>query len=59
MYPPPPPPPKSMVLRRFGLKRGIDFLHFSLESGMVFEGSTGVHERICRFKFQINEKERE
>ena len=46
---PPPPLPKSMVLRRFGLKTGIDFLHFSLESGMLFEGTTGVYERICRF----------
>ena len=45
----PSPPPKSRVLRRFGLKTGIDFLHFSLESGMVFEGTTGEYERICRF----------
>ena len=30
----------------FGLKTGIDFAHFSLESGMVFEGTTGVYERI-------------
>ena len=28
-------------LRRFGLKTGIDFAHFSLESSMVFKGSTG------------------
>ena len=27
------------------LKTCIDFLHFSLESGMVFEGTTGVFER--------------
>ena len=26
------------VFRRFGLKTGIDFAHFGLESGMVFEG---------------------
>ena len=36
-------------LRRFGLKTGTDFDHFDLESGMVFEGTTGVYERICRF----------
>ena len=30
----------------FGLKTGIDFAHFSLESGMVFEETTGVYERI-------------
>ena len=28
-------------LRRFGLKTGIHFAHFVLESGMVFEGTTG------------------
>ena len=32
-------------LRRFG--RSVD--HFVLESGMVFEGTTGVYEGICRF----------
>ena len=38
--------PKGMA---FGLKTGIDFTHFGLESGMVFEGTTGVYERIYRF----------
>ena len=34
----------------FGLKTGIDFAHFDLESAsMVFEGTTGVYERIYRF----------
>ena len=28
---------------------GKDFANFGLESGMVFEGTTGMHERICRF----------
>ena len=42
--------PKGVwFLRRFGLKAGIDFAHFGLESGMVFKGTTGVYERICRF----------
>ena len=27
----------------------IDFAYFGLESGMVFEGKTGLHERICHF----------
>ena len=36
-------------LRRFGLTTGIDFAHFGLESGLVFEGTTGVYERIYRF----------
>ena len=34
---------------RFGLKTGIHFVHFGLESGMVFKGTTGVYERIYRF----------
>ena len=33
----------------FGLKTGIDFAHFGLELGMVFEGTTGACERICHF----------
>ena len=40
------------VFRRFGLKTGINFAHFGLESGMVFEGTTGVYERIYRFNFK-------
>ena len=40
-------------LRRFGLKMDIDFAHFGLESGMVFEGTKEVYEGI------INKKERE
>ena len=31
------------------LKTCIHFAHFGLESGMVFEGTTGVYERIYRF----------
>ena len=38
-----------------GLKTGIHFVHFGLESGMVFEGTTVAYERL----FQMNtEKER-
>ena len=36
-------------LRRFGLKTGTQFAYFGLESGMVFEGTTGVYERTYRF----------
>ena len=36
-------------LRRFGLKTGIHLAHFGLGSSMVFEGTTGVYERIYRF----------
>ena len=34
-----------------GIKKGIYFAHFGLESGMVFERTTGpgVYERIYRF----------
>ena len=30
----------GVFLHRFGLKAGIDFAHFGLESGMVLEGTT-------------------
>ena len=43
------PPHRVGFLRRFGLKMSIHFANFALESGMVFEGTTGVHERIYRF----------
>ena len=42
-------PQREGVLRRFGLKKGIDFAHFGLESGVVFDKSTGVYERIYGF----------
>jgi len=38
------PPQRVGVLGCFGLKTGIDFAHFGLESGMGFEGITGVLE---------------
>ena len=48
------PPHRVGFLRRFGLKTGIHFDHFCLESGMVFEGTTGVKEReICEFKMDL------
>ena len=34
------PPHRVGFLCRFGLKTGVDFAHFGLESGMVFEGAT-------------------
>ena len=43
----------------FGLKTGIDFAHFGVESSMVFEGVTGVHELKLSFQLQISKKERE
>ena len=42
-------PPRVWFLRPVGLKTVKDFSHFDLESGMVFEGTTRVNERICRF----------
>ena len=46
-------------LRRFGLKTSIHFAHFGLESGMVFEGTTGVYERIYRFNSKwVRKKEK-
>ena len=31
------------------LKTGIHFAHLGLDSGMVFEGTTGAYERIYRY----------
>ena len=42
-------PKQAWFLHRFGLKTGIDFVHFGLESGMILEGTTGVYECIYRF----------
>ena len=53
------PPHRVGFLRRFGLKTGIHFAHFGLESGMVFEGTTGVYERIYRFNSKwVRKKEK-
>ena len=38
------PPQRVGFLFRSGLKMGIDFVHFGLESGMVFEGTTGMYD---------------
>ena len=55
------PPHQVEFLRCFGLKKGIHFADFGLESGMVFEGTTGVYEHICHklLQFQMTKKERE
>ena len=37
------------LLGLFSLKTGIDFAHFCLEAGVVFEGTTGVYECIYCF----------
>ena len=42
------PPPRKWFLGRFGLKTGIHFAYFFLESGMVSEGTTEAYERIYR-----------
>ena len=43
------PPHRVWFFSRFGLKTGKNFAHFGLELGMVFEGTTGVYERLYRF----------
>ena len=45
-----PPPPKGYGFWAVLVKeRGLDFVYFGLESGMVFEETTDVYERIYRF----------
>ena len=49
--------PESVgFLSHFGLKTGIDFAHFGPESGVVFEGTTEVYERIYRFNSKLVRK---
>ena len=36
-------------MRRLGPKTGIDFAHFGLESGMVYERTTVVYRCVRRF----------
>ena len=43
------PPHRVGFLPSFGLKTGIHFAHVCLESGMVFDGTSGMYERIYRF----------
>ena len=45
---------KYLFFSRFGLKTGLHFAHFGLESGIVFDGITGVYERICYFSSVMN-----
>ena len=51
------PSQRVWFLHRFGLKMVIDFAPFGLESGMVFEETTGV--MYLWFQFKMNKKERE
>ena len=50
-------PHRVGFLRRSGLKTGIQFAHFGLESGIVFEGTKGVYERTFTVSIP-NESER-
>ena len=52
------PPKRLWFLGRFGSKTGIHFAHFGLESGMVFEGTTGVYERNDRERKRERKKEK-
>ena len=43
-------------LHLFSLKMSIYFAYFGLESGMVFEGTSGVYEHIYRFNSKWRRK---
>ena len=49
-------PHRVGFLRRFGLKTGIHFAHFGVESGMVFEETTTAYERIYHFNAKCARK---
>ena len=50
-------PHRVGFLRPFGLKTGINFAHFGLESGMVLGGATGVYMNVFIVSIP-NEQER-
>ena len=53
------PPHRVGFLHRFGLKTGIHFAHFGLESSVVFEGTAAAYERIYRFNSKwVRKKEK-
>ena len=41
--------PKGYGFAPIQSENGIEFPHFGLESGMIFEGTTGVYECNCHF----------
>ena len=43
------PPQRVGFLYRFGLKTGIDFAYFGLDSGMIYESTTIVYQCVSRF----------
>ena len=43
-------PQRVWFLHSLGLKKGINLAHFGLESGMAFEGTSEVYERIAGFQ---------
>ena len=47
-------PEGNIFFSRFGLKMGLHFAHFGLESGIFFDGITGMYERICYFSSEMN-----
>ena len=50
---------KGMVLHHSGLKTGIDFAHFGLQSAMVFKATTRVYKRIVCFNSKwVREEEK-
>ena len=52
------PPHREGFLHRFGLKTGIHFAHFALESGMAFWGKYRIVWTSLLFQFQMSKTER-
>ena len=53
-------PKEEWFLHFSGLKTGINFAHFGLQSAMVFKGTTGVYECIVHFNSKwVSKKEKD
>ena len=48
-YRPDVPPQRVGFRASLVIKRGVDFAHFGLESGLVYKGTTGAYESIFDF----------
>ena len=51
------PPPRVWLLCHFSLKRDLHFALFGLGLSLVFRGTKGVYECICRFNRDLKHRQ--